>query len=288
MKNFAYYSYPVTGPFTLNRCSVASDDAPLIVNCAGSYCSAVPFTTDNPAGRDDWYLLFVLTGQLLVPLNDGMHVAHPGDAILYPPHCPYRYHSDGGGTLQYLWVHFTGASAAQYLGELGFGESPGIWRTAGENRCAAWFAAIFDCYAREEPLRRQALGADLAQLLLALARAVRAGAAAGPLSRSLRVIHSSYTEPLRIPALAALEHLSHSRYSALFRSQTGLSPRQYVTLLRMRHACELLLGTDMPVKEIGALVGYADPHFFSKLFRQHCGVPPLEYRRRAEKKLPGP
>jgi two-component system response regulator YesN len=47
----------------------------------------------------------------------------------------------------------------------------------------------------------------------------------------------------------------------------------------MEHACELLLGTDMGIAQIGVQVGYDDPSFFSKAFKKELGLSPLDYRR---------
>ena len=92
------------------------------------------------------------------------------------------------------------------------------------------------------------------------------------------MIHTSYHENLKIPELAKIENLSHSRYVELFRRQMGMSPMAYLIKLRMQAACSLLENTDIPVRRIARMVSYDDPHFFSKLFKRHVGVSPSEYR----------
>ena len=70
-----------------------------------------------------------------------------------------------------------------------------------------------------------------------------------------------------------------SRYHVLFKETVGMSPRAYITMLRMRHACDLLNNTNLTVKQIGALVGYEDSHFFCKTFKSKIGVSPSLYRK---------
>ena len=50
----------------------------------------------------------------------------------------------------------------------------------------------------------------------------------------------------------------------------------------MSAACELLESSNISVKQVGALVGYNDPHFFSKLFKKHVGISPSEYREKKD------
>ncbi len=281
MKSFGYYAYPDPGTRggAMDACSLASDVAPLIVNCAGNFHSQFPFTTDNTSGRLDYYLMHITAGKLTVHLDDGTHTVSAGHTILFPPHYPYRYTYDGcGETLNYLWAHFTGSHADFYLRELGFDPLPCIKQASGETHAMMHFERLFDLFPKEDPFRTHALGAALQEILLALARANCRPEEQNLIIRSLRYINASYTAEIRIPDLAAMENLSHSRYNVLFRAATGTSPRQYIINLRMRHACELLRGTDMPIKQVGILVGYHDPHFFSKIFKSNLGTSPQSYR----------
>ena len=48
--------------------------------------------------------------------------------------------------------------------------------------------------------------------------------------------------------------------------------------VRMENAKELLLDSDMSILEIGAAVGIDDQNYFSRIFKKHCGVSPIEFR----------
>ena len=98
------------------------------------------------------------------------------------------------------------------------------------------------------------------------------------LLRSISYMHSKYNSDIRVPMLAQMENLSVSRYNAVFNSVMGISPQRYLINLRLQNACELLKNTDMNVNQIGVLVGYDDPHFFSKIFKRYIGISPNSYR----------
>lgn len=279
--NFQYNTYAeplLKNP--LNSCSRHSTEYPLMVNCTGNVDLAVPFTTDNPSGREDYYLLYMVKGMLNVSLPGGTQTLRSGQAVLFPPKYHYRYVYDGAESLNYLWVHFTGSYAEQFLRECGFFPLPFVCPQSDDTRIVGEFHRLFEYFERDGAHLRQKRACALERLLLTLADdAASETEGAGTLEKSLRYIHAAYHTDLRIPELAKMENLSHSRYIALFQKKTGLSPVSYIVQMRIRTACDLLRNTDMSVKQIGLLVGYEDPHFFSKLFKKHVGLPPQEYRK---------
>ena len=66
----------------------------------------------------------------------------------------------------------------------------------------------------------------------------------------------------------------------MFIKETGLSPKDYLTALRITQAKKLLKRqktTHMPINVIGALCGYYDPRYFSRIFKREAGMTPMEY-----------
>lgn len=79
--------------------------------------------------------------------------------------------------------------------------------------------------------------------------------------------------------LARLACLSEGQLRAVCQQNTGRSPLEQVTLLRMRHASALLLSTEASVEQVARVVGYSNPFAFSTAFKRVLGVPPSHYRR---------
>ena len=65
----------------------------------------------------------------------------------------------------------------------------------------------------------------------------------------------------------------------LFTRHVGLSPNAYLASLRIAHAKELLRMTEMPVSAVAAETGIETASHFIKLFREHEGITPAQYRR---------
>jgi len=92
------------------------------------------------------------------------------------------------------------------------------------------------------------------------------------------LIHRAIDQPLDVPTLARAVGLSQNYLARLFKQHHGTSLLGYQRGRRLARAKALLATTDMPIKQIGALVGIADPHQFNKLFRAAEGVSPSGYR----------
>jgi len=122
----------------------------------------------------------------------------------------------------------------------------------------------------------------LAPLLLAeIHRALAAGRRDYPavLQSAIAAMERS-PSPMELPELARLLNRSPSSVIRLFKRETGLPPRHFLMEARIRRARELLLGTSLPVQEIGERVGIPQAHYFSRLFRKLSGMSPRECRRR--------
>ncbi len=88
-------------------------------------------------------------------------------------------------------------------------------------------------------------------------------------------------EELSLNELADHVNFSPNHLSAIFRQQTGQTLIKYLTDYRMDKAKEMLISTGKKSNEIGSMVGYKDPHYFSHLFKKTQGMTTTQYRGRA-------
>lgn len=83
-----------------------------------------------------------------------------------------------------------------------------------------------------------------------------------------------------LPEMAARARLGERTFLRRFQKATGLRPTEYLQLLRVGKARELLEQSDLAVEEIAWRVGYEDTGAFRKVFQRVMGLTPGEYRRR--------
>ena len=97
---------------------------------------------------------------------------------------------------------------------------------------------------------------------------------------ALASINSDCTSTISVDDYAKMCNLSTSYFTHLFTKVTGFSPMEYKQLQRIGVAKNLLSTTTMSVKEISAIVGFKDPLYFGRCFKQSTGQTPTGYRNK--------
>ncbi len=90
----------------------------------------------------------------------------------------------------------------------------------------------------------------------------------------------AFAQPLDVPGLAAVAHVSPSHFARQFRATFGETPHRYLQRRRVERAMELLRATDRPVTEVCLDVGFHSLGTFSRTFRAIVGESPSAYRAR--------
>jgi AraC-like DNA-binding protein len=84
--------------------------------------------------------------------------------------------------------------------------------------------------------------------------------------------------PLSVKELAEVARLTPNHFTALFHRHTGQVFTQYLSAERLKRAKQYLVDLTLSINEVARLVGYDDPSYFTRWFRQHVGVSPREWR----------
>ena len=256
MNSKYYYAFDDTVPEReINACSRASDEAPLIVNCAGKLVARASLATDNVQGREDYYLIFIIDGSMDVALDGDIKRVSAGDMLIFPPRCPYRYTKKQNGTLVYLWVHFTGTEVASLLSSLSL--TGGVYHTDAPHQAEQDFAHMVRAHALHTAGGRVGAVGYLLTLLAHLSSAIlpqEAQGNHGAVSDMAEFISRNWQKNISTAHVAAAVHLSESRAAHLFRMGMGISLHRYLEGIRIQNAKELLLDTDMTVSQISAMV----------------------------------
>lgn len=97
-------------------------------------------------------------------------------------------------------------------------------------------------------------------------------------------IRENYTEPLTLKDIAENCHGSPYHLHRVFKNIKGITPLEYVQQIRMEKAKTYLVNTDLPIKEIGRLVGIANAARFSTVFREKYRQTPSHFRKKNKRR----
>lgn len=96
--------------------------------------------------------------------------------------------------------------------------------------------------------------------------------------RVRRALETRFAATFSLADLARLTHVSVPHLCALYKQAYGVSPLADLATIRIRQARYLLQDQRLSVAEVARRIGYEDPKYFSRVFRQHVGVSPRAFR----------
>ncbi len=96
---------------------------------------------------------------------------------------------------------------------------------------------------------------------------------------SIQYIEQHYQEDITVNDLAYMYAISPNYFSTVFKKETNKTVVKYITEVRVKNACKLLLDTKASVVDISNKVGYQDTQYFFRVFKKITGKTPLEFRK---------
>lgn len=261
----------------------SSRDAYLWVNSAGLYKKRAPKVVINrPKGRDDYYLMYNYAGTVYVGTEDGIKPVKDGQFLLYRPKEPQYYWYENDGRTQSFWVHFTGSGADELLVQAGLAQvrigSVGMIPEICDD-----MEALIEAIEHKRSGYTLVVLSLFSKILSALSQVSEKDTPPGIRLRNARLyesqtyIKSHLSQKLYVQDLASRACLSTNRYSTLFKEQFGVTPQQFIIHERLQRAVHHMQYTDMSIGEIAASVGIEDPLYFSRLFKKHMQLSPMQY-----------
>ncbi|MCG8315875.1 MAG: helix-turn-helix domain-containing protein [Pseudomonadales bacterium] len=234
--------------------------------------------------HDDCLIMYCTYGMGTLVAQDREFPITEGDLVALPLGLRHSYYADHQQPWSMYWAHFNGTSAVSYLTNLLSNKefspvvSPGM-----DPKLIADF---------EQLLSVQQTGYQFSHLLYAsnlLAQWLSYAAVKTQLSEQQtgkpidlenirQFMSANLSAHLDLDTLAAKAHLSKYHFSKKYKDLTGYSPIQHFLHLKVEHACYLLDSTSQPISRIGTSLGYDDPQYFSRMFKQIIGISPKKYR----------
>ena len=91
-------------------------------------------------------------------------------------------------------------------------------------------------------------------------------------------LQQHYAQPLSLDSISRQFGYTPQYLSSLFHRDMGMTLQAFLQRLRVEEACRLISSRKLSTTALAQAVGYSDAKYFSKIFRQHKGMSPREYR----------
>jgi AraC family transcriptional regulator, arabinose operon regulatory protein len=258
--------------------------ATLLVTDIGYFPRAGGHYMSRPHGAEQVILIYCTHGRGWCELAGTRHELHPGDLLIVPAQRPHAYGSDDQRPWTIHWLHAVGSQVGPLTDAIAPAGQPPTVRINDSAPIVHLFdsalARIVESHSRENLAAASLCVAHLFGEILYRRRHadLREQSTAERLEHVLDLMRSSISGHITVQELSAAANFSESHFSTLFKKRTGFSVVSFFTRLKMQHACHLLDSTALSIKAIAAELGFDDPLYFSRQFRQIHEVSPKEYR----------
>ena len=98
------------------------------------------------------------------------------------------------------------------------------------------------------------------------------------INRAIDYIIQNYREQFSLARLAQMANYSSYHFIRVFKGQTGKTPFDYLTDIRVERAAKLLLQSDASITDICFSCGFTSPSHFTTLFKRKMGVTPSNFK----------
>jgi AraC family transcriptional regulator of arabinose operon len=259
---------------------------PLTVTSCGHYSllKRQRFSTNRPAGRKDYQLLYFINGKGKFIQGNSCYTVSEGEIFIYYPNEPQYYEYNLKDLPNLYWVHFTGNNIPDILDQLNLSTFR-LHRVLVKDV----YHTLLDKIIRELQLKRNHFdtlaNTYFYELLTLMSRSVIENTQQQhtwqyeQVERAIQIFHTEFKNPFSLSDYAKQCNMSVSWFARIFRQQTGLSPQQYLINVRINKAKELLVSSSYNISEIAEIIGYQNPLYFSRIFNKYIGCSPSEYRK---------
>ncbi|MBQ4155083.1 MAG: helix-turn-helix domain-containing protein [Clostridia bacterium] len=247
----------------------------------------LPFITNRPRGRNDFQIIYVTKGHLNFKIDGKNKCLKAGEIIAISPFTPQYYYiskNDFEAT-EYYWIHFLGTDAKTTVKHYGLENN--VVKFIGLSQT---IINIFDKIALELQLKEKFFletnNAYLLQILGLISRKIDNGAVKSPsnidiLRDAVIYFNSNFSKKISLNDYVKDLNISLCWFTRIFKEKYTVSPRTYLTNLRIIKAKELLNTTSYSIGKIAELTGHENQLYFSRVFKKNVGITPSEYRKKS-------
>lgn len=229
-------------------------------------------------------LIYCVDGKGYFRDDDREYAVRSGELLYAAPNTHHSYWANDEEPWSIYWMHLAGPMLPHYECLAGLIELGPVRHIGVHPEIITEFGRLIT--------RRPASGCDETQWLRAQTSATsilgqladlphnmeELATAYGPVQKAITLMNSSLDQPFDMERFAREAGLSQRHFSRQFRFVTGQTPGEWFIQQKIQHACTLLLMPGMRVKEVAARLSYADPLYFSRIFKRIAGMSPENYR----------
>jgi AraC family transcriptional regulator len=224
---------------------------------------------------------YIVSGVLKLEYMDNHYEAAADDIVLINCYFPHHYYCDSN--CEFLFFHFDGKEVQTITNHLIEQNQSPVFHL---NNATEIYKNI------REPILRlcyqeQTTDTSLSSLVYSTLCSIQAfneilprtaSPSSDAITRVIDYMKNNINQQLSLQSLAEQVNLNSYYLAHLFKKETGSSPIEYMTNLKINYAKLILRNTNITISELADTLGYSSPSSFINTFKARRGLSPQKYR----------
>ena len=227
---------------------------------------------------------FVLSGKGELHIDEHIFSLSAGDVFIIPAGKIAYYKASQTHPWSYAWVGFLGISSKTYIYQL-MSSTKKIY-ILNNIDTKKYKDCIFDILSLEnnttyDYLKANSILLNIIAMLFDDINFDESNWGKASIADEVKFyLDTNYAEKLKITDVARFFGIHPNYLTRIFHDKFGVSPKQYLTDLKLNKSRKLLVTTESSVSVIANSLGFEDQLAFSKVFKKHFSLSPSEYRKK--------
>ncbi len=233
----------------------------------------------RPNGHPDYHWLHCVKGKGILLVNNNEYIIDEKSGFFFYPEVPHQYYALKE-PWETHWITFNGYAV------------PELMQLLGIRRCEVFY--ILDILKVEKMFDDIYIPNDLGyvadkilyKFIIELRNCLDTEFSISghlkykQLQPIVSFMENNYHKDISLQDMADIINVTPRHFCRLFKEAFNLSPFKYLIAYRIKKAKELLVLSDnLAIKEVAQNTGYRDVSYFCKIFKEHEGLTPLEFKR---------
>ena len=236
-------------------------------------------------GSSEYILIYCTKGKGEIVLDDVRNIISPNEFFIIPKKIKHEYRADESDPWTIYWFHFSGDLAIELYNRYKITDAKNYKNTPFSKEKITFFEKIFNLFDNNN-LEDQIEYANLLSLSFISSFIYQDFDFKVNKSNNDNIINAiknflldNLDKNFTLDEVASRFNYSKSYLHTKFKSNTGYPIMVYFNLKKTQKACEYLNYTDLSIKEISYKIGFEDPLYFSRIFKNFMGKSPRNYKK---------
>jgi AraC-like DNA-binding protein len=231
----------------------------------------------------EFQLQYISRGAGVFATEDKTYTVKPGSVIFVFPGQRHHYKpSVATGWVEY-WVGFNGLFFSRLLQERILTKEHNYLEIGLRDNIIGVFEEIFDEVRAQRPLYQIKVCSGIMNLLAEIItyerRKDQPDYYQSIVEKAKILMESNMYNAINLSSVSKQLGISASRFNAIFKNYTSMSPYQYFIHIKINSAKGLLEHENLSVKEVAYQVGFEDQYYFSRMFKMKTGIAPSAWKK---------